>query len=219
MPASCALRGVVQPQLVASIQLELAGVGNVHTREHLDQRRLAGAVIAHEGVDLPGGRARSSAPFERAYGTERLDQPTGAQQRGAGAALMCARLQREAVLLNGAEVADTPRRPRRRGIARQLRKGSVQQVAAQSNAAMNASPAPQVSVTRATGTAATLRFRCPSAVAAIAPRSPSVTTAQATSARDQLAGRAGRVVPVERSLVRHQRDLDPVQVLRNRVGR
>ena len=51
-PELAGLRGTVERDRLP-VQQDLAGVRLVHTREDLDQRALAGAVLADERVDLP----------------------------------------------------------------------------------------------------------------------------------------------------------------------
>ena len=44
-----------------AVEADLARVGVQHAVNHLDQRRLAGAVLAEQRVDLPGAHAKADA--------------------------------------------------------------------------------------------------------------------------------------------------------------
>ena len=71
-----------QPDRLA-VDQQLAGVGLVEAGEHLDQRRLAGAVLPEEAVDLPGENVEVDAA-QRLRPAEALRQAP--QRRGAAAA-------------------------------------------------------------------------------------------------------------------------------------
>ena len=69
-PGGLRLLGVVEDRLLA-VEQEAAGVGPVHAREDLDERRLAGAVLADEAVHLAGEQL-DVAVLERVHGAEAL---------------------------------------------------------------------------------------------------------------------------------------------------
>ena len=64
----------------AAAQPDLAAVGAVHARQDLDQRRLAGAVLAQQSVDLAGPHLEVDG-IERERAGEALGQPPDLEQR------------------------------------------------------------------------------------------------------------------------------------------
>jgi hypothetical protein len=67
----------------SAIEGDLAGVRQVGPREHLDQRRLAGPVLAEQAVHLAGGDVEVH-PVQRAHPGELLDDAPHRQQRRHG---------------------------------------------------------------------------------------------------------------------------------------
>ena len=63
-----------------AVQRDRAGVDRVDAGQHLDQRRLAGAVLAHQGVDLAGEEPEVDV-VERRDAGERLADPRHRQDR------------------------------------------------------------------------------------------------------------------------------------------
>jgi hypothetical protein len=66
---------------LASVELDAAGVLGVDAGEHLDQGRLAGAVLADQRVHLPGRHLEASLP-QRRYAQELLVDALHRQQGG-----------------------------------------------------------------------------------------------------------------------------------------
>ena len=83
-PGGLRLLGVVEDRLLA-VEDEPAGVGPVDAGEDLDERRLAGAVLADEAVHL-AGEERDVAVLERVDGAEALlgvlESEHGVRERG-----------------------------------------------------------------------------------------------------------------------------------------
>ena len=63
-----------------AVDQDLAGVGGLDAGEDLHQRRLAGAVLAHERVNLAGAEVEVDA-VERGHAGEALADAVGAQER------------------------------------------------------------------------------------------------------------------------------------------
>ena len=73
MPSLMAACGLAERDLLAA-PLDRALVGLVDAGQHLDQRGLAGAVLAEQAVHLAGAHLQVH-PVERAHAGELLDDP------------------------------------------------------------------------------------------------------------------------------------------------
>ena len=77
-PAACAARG--SAKRTGAVDQHLAGVRLDHAREHVHQRRLAGAVLAEQRMDLAAVEIEVDAA-QRLDAAETLDDPAHGEQR------------------------------------------------------------------------------------------------------------------------------------------
>ena len=83
MPRSSVSFGEREAHRLAADQ-DLAVVGRVDARQRLDQRRLAGAVVAQQAMDLAGRRRRTRRPLSAIDRAEILADRLAARRSGVG---------------------------------------------------------------------------------------------------------------------------------------